>query len=170
MKSTAVAADDAYWMGEALLRADRAAAQGEVPVGAVIVLEGQLIGEGWNQPLDDHDPTAHAEVRALRDAARRLGNYRLNGATLYVTLEPCTMCVGAMFHARIARVVFGAHDAKTGAAGSALDLFSNRLINHHTTVTGGVRAAECTARLRLFFVGRRAMNRLIDETLRFEDA
>lgn len=161
---------DEYWMEQALERARRAAAMGEVPVGAIVVVDGHIIGEGWNQPVDDHDPTAHAEIRALRDAARRLGNYRLSGATLYVTLEPCAMCAGAMMHARLARIVFGAADPKTGVAGSVLDLFSYRQLNHHAMVHGGVLAQNCTALLQTFFSNRRALNRLIDESMRDDDA
>ena len=162
--------DDEYWMGAALQRAARAAAVGEVPVGAIVVYQGEIIGEGWNQPVDDHDPTAHAEIRALRDAARHMCNYRLSDCTLYVTLEPCAMCAGAMMHARIRRVVFGAADAKTGVAGSVLDLFAWRQINHHATVTGGVLAEQCAGELKRFFAGRRALNRLIDEGMRDDDA
>lgn len=164
------ATDDSYWMEQALQRARRAAAAGEVPVGAIVVLDGQIVGEGWNQPVDDHDPTAHAEVRALRDAARRLGNYRLSGSTLYVTLEPCLMCSGAMLHARVARVVYGAADPKTGVAGSVMDVFANRALNHHAQVSGGVCAEACAAELKAFFASRRALNRLIDEAMREDDA
>lgn len=161
---------DAQWMEQALQRARRAAALGEVPVGAIVVLDGQIIGEGWNQPLDDHDPTAHAEVRALRDAARRVGNYRLTGASLYVTLEPCLMCSGAMLHARVARIVYGAADPKTGVAGSVMNIFANRQLNHHAQVYGGVLAEQCAAELQAFFANRRRLNRLIDEGMREDDA
>lgn len=161
---------DEHWMAEALQRARRAAAQGEVPVGAVVVRDGVIVGEGWNQPLDDHDPTAHAEIRALRDAARRLGNYRLDGCALYVTLEPCAMCAGAMMHARLSRVVYGASDPKTGVAGSVLDLFAYRQLNHHAAVNGGVLAEACAGELQHFFAGRRALNRLIAEGMREDDA
>lgn len=161
---------DEFWMKEALLRAQRAAAAGEVPVGAIVVKDNQIIGEGWNQPLQDHDPTAHAEIRALRAAAVYLGNYRLNDCSLYVTLEPCAMCAGAMMHARLARVVYGASDPKTGVAGSVLNLFSYKQLNHHCQLTGSVLAQECVSELQAFFAGRRAMNRFVDETMRAEDA
>jgi tRNA(adenine34) deaminase len=147
--------DDDFWMNEALALAREAGAAGEVPVGAVVVVDGQLVGSGFNRPIGAHDPTAHAEVMALRDAARRLGNYRLPGATLYVTLEPCVMCAGAIMHARIARVVFGARDPKTGVAGSVLDLFAESRLNHHAEVVGGVRAEACGQLLSSFFAARR---------------
>jgi tRNA(adenine34) deaminase len=145
---------DAALMREALGLAREAAARGEVPVGAVVVKDGAVIGRGYNQPIGRSDPTAHAEVMALREAAARLGNYRLPGCELVVTLEPCAMCVGAMLHARIARVVFGAADSKTGACGGALDLPAAR-INHQTAFEGGVLADECGALLREFFADRR---------------
>jgi tRNA(adenine34) deaminase len=147
--------NDELWMTEALNLAREAGAAGEVPVGAVVVLDGQIIGRGFNQPISRQDPTAHAEVVALRDAATRLGNYRLPGATLYVTLEPCMMCAGAMMHARLARVVFGAKDPKTGVAGSVLNVFSEARLNHHAEITGGVRAEECGQLLSSFFAARR---------------
>jgi tRNA(adenine34) deaminase len=147
--------NDDFWMNEALAQARQAGAAGEVPVGAVVVLDGQIIGRGFNQPIGRHDPTAHAEVMALRDAAARIGNYRLPGATLYVTLEPCLMCAGAMMHARVARVVFGAQDPKTGVAGSVLDLFAEQRLNHHAEIAGGVRAVECGQLLSSFFAARR---------------
>lgn len=147
--------NDELWMAEALALARTAGAAGEVPVGAVVVLDGQVIGRGFNQPIGRHDPTAHAEVVALRDAATRQGNYRLPGATLYVTLEPCMMCAGAIMHARLARVVFGATDPKTGVAGSVLDLFAEARLNHHAVITGGVRAEECGQLLSSFFAARR---------------
>jgi len=140
----------------ALELARKAQVAGEVPVGAVVVKDGQIVGAGFNAPISGHDPTAHAEIRALRDAADRLGNYRLPGCELYVTLEPCAMCVGAMLHARIARLIYGAADLKTGACGSVLDLFSEPRLNHHATVTAGVLAEECGALLREFFAGKRA--------------
>ena len=146
---------DEDFMAAALELARAAGAAGEVPVGAVVVLDGAIVGRGWNQPIGRHDPTAHAEVMALRDAAQRLSNYRLPGATLYVTLEPCAMCVGAIMHARIARVVFGARDPKTGAAGSVIDLFAEDRLNHHADVTGGVLAEECGGLLSSFFAARR---------------
>ena len=147
--------DDARWMGEALALARAAGERGEVPVGAVVVLEGQVIGRGANAPISTHDPTAHAEIAALRDAARALGNYRLPGAALYVTIEPCAMCAGAILHARVARVVFGADDPKTGAGGSVVDLFAEPRLNHHASVKAGVRATECGELLSRFFEARR---------------
>ncbi len=147
--------DDARYMEKALALALRAARLGEVPVGAVVVCGGIIVGRGHNAPIARHDPTAHAEVRALRAAARKLNNYRLPGCTLYVTLEPCAMCTGALLHARIARVVYGAPDPKTGAAGSVVDLFAEARLNHHTRVHGGVMAAQCAALLKEFFAARR---------------
>jgi len=143
-------------MGEALALARIAAGRGEVPVGAVVVRDGAIVGRGGNAPIAASDPTAHAEIAALRDAAQRLGNYRLPGCELFVTLEPCAMCAGAMLHARIARVVFGARDPKTGACGSVIDLFAEPRLNHHARVTAGVRADECGALLSSFFAARRA--------------
>lgn len=142
-------------MDQALALADDAAARGEVPVGAIVVRDGVVIGRGGNMPIADSDPTAHAEIAALREAARDAGNYRLPGATLYTTLEPCAMCAGAIMHARIARVVFGARDAKSGACGSVVDLFAERRLNHHAQVEGGVRAEACAAVLSAFFAARR---------------
>jgi len=139
---------DAQYMRRALELATRA--EDEVPVGAVVVLDGRIVGEGWNRPVSTHDPSSHAEIEALRAAGKATGNYRLTGATLYVTLEPCAMCVGAMFHARIARVVYGAPDPKTGAS----ELFMSRF-NHHAKVQGGVLAEECGAALKDFFAARR---------------
>ena len=147
--------NDEDFMRHALTLARRAQEEGEVPVGALVVLDELVIGEGWNRPVSASDPSAHAEIQALRAAATARKNYRLVGATLYVTLEPCAMCVGAMFHARIRRVVFGAADSKTGAAGSVLDLFSQQKLNHHALVQGGVLAAECSALLSAFFASRR---------------
>jgi tRNA(adenine34) deaminase len=146
---------DDDFMGVALELARQAASFDEVPVGAVVVKDGTIVGRGFNQPIGRHDPTAHAEVMALRDAAECLGNYRLPGCTLYVTLEPCAMCIGAIFHARIGRVVFGARDPKTGAAGSVIDLFAEERLNHHAEIVGGVRADECGALLSSFFAARR---------------
>lgn len=145
---------DEIFMRRALELALRARDEGEVPVGAVVVQEGRIAGEGWNRPIAAADATSHAETEAIRAACRALNNYRLAGATLYVTLEPCVMCVGAIFHARIARVVFGAQDPKTGVAGSVLDLFASPL-NHHASVQGGVLAEECGALLKEFFAARR---------------
>jgi tRNA(adenine34) deaminase len=152
-------AGDAGFMREALRLAEQAAQAGEVPVGAVVVKDGQIVGRGSNAPISKHDPTAHAEIAALRDAAQRLGNYRLVGCELFVTLEPCVMCVGAMFHARIGRVVFGARDPKTGGAGSVLDLFAEAKLNHHATIEGGVLAEECGKVLSDFFAMRRAQQK-----------
>ena len=146
---------DERWMAEALTLARTAHARGEVPVGAIVVCNGEIVGRGGNAPISAVDPTAHAEIAALRDAARALGNYRLPGCEMYVTLEPCAMCAGAILHARLARLVFGASDPKTGACGSVIDLFAERRLNHHTRVTGGV-AAEVAARLlAAFFAARR---------------
>jgi len=149
-------ADDLDFMLAALEQAELARASGEVPVGAVLVLAGEIVGRGYNQPISSHDPTGHAEVMALRDAGLRLANYRLPGSTLYVTLEPCAMCCGAIMHARVARVVFGARDLKTGVAGSVIDLFAETRLNHHASITGGVLADECGAMLSRFFAERRA--------------
>jgi len=146
---------DEHWMGAALDLARAAAARGEVPVGAVVVRDGAIVGRGGNAPIAGHDPTAHAEIAALREAARTLANYRLPDCELFVTLEPCAMCAGAIFHARIARVVFGAHDPKSGVCGSVVDLFGESRLNHHAVVQGGVRAEECGALLSAFFAGRR---------------
>ncbi|MBK1679006.1 tRNA adenosine(34) deaminase TadA [Rhodocyclus tenuis] len=148
--------NDEYYMREALSLANAAECLGEVPVGAIIVRDGEIIGRGFNSPIGESDPTAHAEIAALRDAARRVGNYRLPGATLYVTLEPCAMCAGAILHARIARVVYGARDPKTGVHGSVVDLFAVERLNHHTSVEGGVLAEECSRALSAFFAARRA--------------
>ena len=149
------AGEDASWMGEALALARQAEARGEVPVGAVVVQRGAVVGRGGNAPVAASDPTAHAEIAALREAGRALGNYRLPEASLYVTLEPCAMCAGAIVHARLARLVFGARDPKTGACGSVVDLLAERRINHHTVAVGGVRAEECGALLSAFFASRR---------------
>jgi len=151
--------DHTHWMRHALKLAQQAAAAGEVPVGAVVVKDGQIVGEGANAPLSTQDPSAHAEVLALRDAARRLGNYRLDGCTLYVTLEPCTMCSGAMLHARLDAVVYGAPEPKTGAAGSVLNVFGYPQINHQTQVVRGVLADDCAALLAAFFQQRRAVQK-----------
>ena len=142
-------------MREALLLAAHAAALGEVPVGAVVVNDGQIIGRGFNQSITSNDPTAHAEIVALRDASQRLKNYRLVDCDLFVTLEPCMMCVGAMLHARVKRVVFGARDAKTGACGSVVNLPAEERLNHHATFKGGVLSDECSVILKTFFQARR---------------
>ena len=147
-------ADEDY-MTEALALARQAAAVDEVPVGAVVVCNGEIVGRGFNQPIGRHDPTAHAEVMALREAASAVGNYRLPGCELYVTLEPCAMCAGAIMLARIGRVVLGAADTKTGAAGSVIDLFAEGRVNHHAEVLGGVLAEECGGLLSQFFAARR---------------
>jgi tRNA(adenine34) deaminase len=148
---------DVDFMRRALELARAAEAAGEVPVGALVVTaDGEIVGEGWNQPVAAHDPTAHAEILALRAAGQALGSYRLGGATLYVTLEPCPMCLAAIVHARVARVVFGAWDPRQGAAGSAFDLTRSRALNHTVDAFGGVLAEECGALLREFFARRRA--------------
>lgn len=146
---------DTIFMRRALELAARAESEGEVPVGALVVLNGDIIGEGWNRPIVAHDPTAHAEIVAMRAAANRLKNYRLTGATLYVTLEPCPMCAGAMVHARVARVVYGATDPIAGAAGSVFNLLNATTLNHRAVVEGGVLADECRQRLKAFFQSRR---------------
>lgn len=169
---------DAHWMRLALAEAQAAAQAGEVPVGAVVVHNGQVIATGRNAPVHDYDPTAHAEIVALRAAAQQLGNYRLEDCTLYVTLEPCAMCSGALLQARLPRVVFGAAEPKTGAAGSVIDLFAQPQLNHHTAVQGGVLAQECAAELGAFFRARRSQQRaqakaahpLRDDALRTPEA
>ena len=150
---------DEAFMRMALHAAAEAQRVGEVPVGAVLVKDGDVIAIGHNRPIIGHDPTAHAEIAALRAAAQTLGNYRLPGCTLYVTLEPCAMCAGAMMHARLERVVYGASDPKTGACGSVLNLFAEPRLNHHTEVQGGVLAEECGTMLSAFFAERRQQTR-----------
>lgn len=142
-------------MKAAMALADRAAQAGEVPVGAVVVKDGRIVGEGFNAPIGRHDPSAHAEIQAMRAAAAALGNYRLTDCSLFVTLEPCAMCAGAIMHARLSRVVFGAADPKTGACGSVVNLFAEERLNHHTTVEAGLMAQECGALLSDFFRARR---------------
>jgi tRNA(adenine34) deaminase len=142
-------------MRHAIALAKRAEAMGEVPVGALVVREGQVLGEGWNQPIASHDPAAHAEILALRAAGRAASDYRLGGATLYVTLEPCPMCAAAIAHARVARLVFGAWDPRQGAAGSVFNLVASEAMNHRVDALGGVLSDECGALLRGFFAGRR---------------
>ena len=142
-------------MQQAISQAHNAWALGEVPVGALVIKDGEIIATGFNQPIGTHDPTAHAEIMALRAAAAIVGNYRLPGCELYVTLEPCAMCAGAMMHARLARVVFGASDPKTGVCGSIVNLFEQEKLNHHTEVIGGVMADECGKLLKEFFAARR---------------
>jgi tRNA(adenine34) deaminase len=147
--------NDIGWMRKALALAARAELAGEVPVGALVIRDGTLLGEGWNRPIGTHDPTAHAEILALRAAAAAVADYRLGGATLYVTLEPCPMCAAAIAHARIERLVFGAWDPRQGAAGSAFNLVSSDAMNHRVDTFGGVLSEECGALLRGFFAGRR---------------
>ena len=150
-----------HWMQYAIQLAQKAADQDEVPVGAVIVKDNQLIAEGWNQPIQSHDPSAHAEIMAIRNAGQALNNYRLIDTTMYVSLEPCSMCVGAMIHARVKHLVFGASDLKTGATGSAINLIHNPIHNHKIEVTGGVMEAECREVLQLFFKLKRERNKKI---------
>ena len=152
--------DDEYFMREALSMARSAECLGEVPVGAIVVRDGQIVGRGFNSPIGESDPSAHAEIAALRDAGRRLANYRLPECELFVTLEPCAMCAGAILHARIARVVYGARDLKTGVHGSVLDLFAVERLNHHTEIVGGILAEECGRLLSDFFAGRRQQREL----------
>ena len=151
---TAIDTDLSY-MHLALELAQLAAQNGEVPVGAVVVKDGIIIGRGSNSPIGSHDPSAHAEINAMRDAAQHLGNYRLVDCTLYVTLEPCAMCSGAIQHARIARLIYGASDPKTGACGSVINLMAEAKLNHHTAVSGGILATECASVLSAFFAARR---------------
>lgn len=146
---------DIEYMEIALQFAEEAAAAGEVPVGAIVVKNGEIIGRGYNAPITTHDPSAHAEIRAMRDAANHLGNYRLVDCMLYVTLEPCAMCSGAIQHARIARVIYGASDPKTGACGSVINLMAEPKLNHHTEISGGILAERCGAVLSKFFAARR---------------
>lgn len=146
---------DCHWMEHALSLARQAAAEGEVPVGAVLIIDGQATGEGYNRPIGTCDPTAHAEILALRQAAVRIGNYRLVGSTLYVTLEPCPMCAGAIVHARVGRVVFGANDPRSGAGGTVLNLLQSEHLNHQAQVESGVLAEACGQLLRDFFRARR---------------
>ncbi len=156
---------DSHWMSCALALADRAEEQGEVPVGAVLVLNGRVVGEGGNGPISNTDPTAHAEIAALRSAALRLGNYRLPGTTLYVTLEPCAMCAGAIIHARVARVVYGSVDPKGGAAGSVFHILGTDRLNHRVEVDGGLMADQAGLRLQRFFRRRRRASDRIGETI-----
>lgn len=152
---------DEYWMRQALSLAQRAQEEGEVPVGALLVLDNQVIGEGWNRPIGRHDPTAHAEIMALRQGGAVLQNYRLLNATLYVTLEPCVMCAGAMVHSRIRRLVYGAADEKTGAVGSLVDILRHPGMNHQVEVVSGVLAEECAATLSNFFRMRREQKKAL---------
>jgi tRNA(adenine34) deaminase len=151
---------DADYMRHALDLARQAEAAGEVPVGAVVVRDGVIIGRGFNAPISRRDPSAHAEMMALREAAQNTGNYRLVGCELFVTLEPCLMCAGAIMHARIARLVFGASDPKTGACGSVLNAFSDQRLNHHTELSSGLLAGECGSMLSNFFALRRAQQKV----------
>ena len=151
---------DIDWMKHALLLADKAEAQGEVPVGAVVVYQGKVVGEGWNQTITLNDATAHAEILALREAGKKIGNYRLLDTTLYVTLEPCSMCAGAMVHARVKRLVYGASDLKTGAAGSVFNIVDNEQLNHRTEIEAGVLAEECSENISRFFRKRREQHKL----------
>ena len=155
-----------YWMRHALVLARRAGEEGEVPVGAVLVHNNQVIGEGWNRPIGRHDPTAHAEIMALRQGGVVLQNYRLIDTTLYVTLEPCVMCAGAMVHGRIGQLVFGARDAKTGAAGSLIDVLHHPGMNHRVEITEGVLADECSAMLSDFFRHRRQQQKALKQSLK----
>lgn len=150
-----VSDEDIKWMKHALALADKAEGMGEVPVGACVVYQGNVVGEGWNTPITDHDPSAHAEMMAVREAAKTLKNYRIVDATLYVTLEPCSMCAGMLVHARVQRVVYGASDAKTGAAGSVMNILQHAALNHHTEITSGVLKEECAGKLSAFFKQRR---------------
>ncbi|WOA52692.1 tRNA adenosine(34) deaminase TadA [Dickeya solani] len=151
--------DDEFWMRHALTLAQRAWDAGEVPVGAVLVRGDKIIGEGWNRPISRNDPTAHAEIMALQQGGQALQNYRLLDTTLYITLEPCVMCAGAMIHSRINRLVYGAADAKTGAAGSLVDILRHPGMNHHIAITDGVLADECSELLSRFFRMRRQQQR-----------
>lgn len=155
LNTISMMATDEYWMQRALQLAEQAANQGEVPVGAVLVHEQTCLAEGWNQTMMRHDPTAHAEIVALRHAAQQVRNYRLLNTTLYVTLEPCVMCAGALVHARVKRVVFGAYDPKTGAAGSRFDILRDLRHNHHIECVGGLLAESCSLSLKTFFQARR---------------
>ncbi|MBU3657045.1 MAG: tRNA adenosine(34) deaminase TadA [Rhodocyclaceae bacterium] len=162
------AIDEAF-MAEALELAFEGSRLNEVPVGALVVLNGVVVGRGYNQPISQQDPTAHAEIVALRNAARTVGNYRLPGATLYVTVEPCAMCAGAIQHARIARVVYGASEPKTGACGSVVDLFAEARLNHHAEVEGGLMAEESAALIGAFFQRRRAESKSLRESVSHAD-
>ncbi len=147
--------DDEFWMRQALELASQAELAGEVPVGAILIQDNQIIGQGQNSPIKAHDPSAHAEINALRQGALALNNYRLPNTTLYITLEPCAMCAGAIIQARVARVVFGASDPKTGAAGSVFNILQNAQLNHRVSLTSGVLAAECSQQLSDFFRKKR---------------
>lgn len=155
--------DDLYWMRYALQLADKAEQSGEIPVGAVLVKDGLVLGEGWNQSIQLNDPSAHAEMMAIRQAAEKIGNYRLLDCTLYVTLEPCAMCAGLLVHSRVKRLVFGAKDAKTGAAGSVLDIVRHPVLNHQLDVQDGALAQQCADKLSAFFRRRRAEHKALKQ-------
>jgi len=159
---------DEHWMQHAITLAARAEQQGEVPVGAVLVKNDHILGEGWNQMISLNDPSAHAEMQAIRAAAVNVGNYRLVDCSLYVTLEPCCMCAGVMVHSRIKRLIFGTHDAKTGAAGSVLNVVQHHQFNHHLDIVSGVLAAQCAEQLSSFFKRRRAEQKALKRALRLE--
>ena len=165
-----VLSDDKMWMRQALSLAECAANQQEVPVGAIVVLEGQVIGRGWNQPISGHDPTAHAEIMALRDAAKRIGNYRLSGASMYVTIEPCSMCAGAIVHARIKRLVFGATEPKAGVIESQTQFFAQPWLNHVVEWQGGVLADACSHRISEFFRWRREEKMLLKQAAKSDQS
>ncbi len=154
-KSLEPESKDEYWMQRALLLAQKAEEEGEVPVGAIVVLDNEVVGEGWNRPISSHDPSSHAEINAIREASSHLSNYRLPTTELFVTLEPCVMCAGAMIHARIARVVFGAYDLKAGAAGSVFNILPTAKLNHQVEIKGGVLNQACAEILQSFFKKRR---------------
>lgn len=155
--------DDLHWMQYALQLADKAEQSGEIPVGAVLVKDGVVLGEGWNQSIQLNDPSAHAEMIAVRQAAAKIGNYRLIDCTLYVTLEPCAMCAGLLVHSRVKRLVFGAKDAKTGAAGSVLDIVQHPVLNHQLDVQDGPLAQQCADKLSEFFRRRRAEQKALKQ-------
>jgi tRNA(adenine34) deaminase len=157
------AEDDLHWMQYALQLADKAEQSGEIPVGAVLVKEGVVLGEGWNQSIQLNDPSAHAEMIAIRQAAEKIGNYRLIDCTLYVTLEPCAMCAGLLVHSRVKRLVFGAKDAKTGAAGSVLDIVRHPVLNHQLDVLDGPLVQQCADKLSEFFRRRRAEQKALKQ-------
>lgn len=159
---------DEHWMQHAITLAARAEQQGEVPVGAVLVKNDHILGEGWNQMIGLNDPSAHAEMQAIRAAAVNVGNYRLVDCSLYVTLEPCCMCAGVMVHSRIKRLIFGTHDAKTGAAGSVLNVVQHHQFNHQLDIVSGVLAAQCAEQLSSFFKRRRAEQKALKRALRLE--
>ncbi len=156
---------DEYFMRRAMVLADKAEQEGEVPVGALLVKDGEIIAEGWNRSIAEHDATAHAEIQVLRKAGQVLENYRLSDTTLYVTLEPCPMCAGALLHSRVKRVVFGAADLKAGAAGSVFNLFETQAAYHYADIESGLLAEECRAQLQAFFRRRRKEKKALKETL-----